>query len=353
MPSENKTPNYGLNQWQGNEYPKRQDFVDDNATIDAQMKDNEDAAAAKIPKSLATASDQVLVSSGVGTWIVKTLAQLKSWLGLGSAAYKNESDFETPSGAQEKADAALSAANGYTDGAVDDLAGAGNATTVKAVNDALTAHKSDTAASAHKDKNIAVVDANNHFTGTTLNAVLDELFTFANDGKTNLAAVIGSPAAATNTFTQLKDYIQTDKNTLATNLTNKGQISAGTETLAALVAKVANVNTGKKYASGTVTSDASGNISITGLSFMPEYAILWFNDTSGVIQFNNDYDHLILSRYGDISFRAIFLYGIEHYYGSTDSQFRKIENNVMGTNSINITGVNYINKPFIWKTWGV
>ena len=34
MPSENKTPHYGLNQWQGNEYAKRQDFVDDNAAID-------------------------------------------------------------------------------------------------------------------------------------------------------------------------------------------------------------------------------------------------------------------------------------------------------------------------------
>ncbi len=38
MPSANKTANYGLNQWQGNEYPKRQDFVDDNAIIDAELK---------------------------------------------------------------------------------------------------------------------------------------------------------------------------------------------------------------------------------------------------------------------------------------------------------------------------
>jgi len=40
MPSVSKTPNYELNQWQGNEYPKRQDFVDDNEKIDAQMKSN-------------------------------------------------------------------------------------------------------------------------------------------------------------------------------------------------------------------------------------------------------------------------------------------------------------------------
>lgn len=38
MPSENKTPNIGLNQWEGNEYIKRQDFVDDNALIDAAIQ---------------------------------------------------------------------------------------------------------------------------------------------------------------------------------------------------------------------------------------------------------------------------------------------------------------------------
>lgn len=37
MPSANKTEHYGLNQWQGNEYPKRQDFVDDNAIIDGEL----------------------------------------------------------------------------------------------------------------------------------------------------------------------------------------------------------------------------------------------------------------------------------------------------------------------------
>lgn len=40
MPSENKTPHYGLNQWQANEYPKRVDFVADNDAIDAALKEN-------------------------------------------------------------------------------------------------------------------------------------------------------------------------------------------------------------------------------------------------------------------------------------------------------------------------
>ena len=42
MPSANKTPNIGLNQWQGNEYIKREDFVADNLAIDAKFKEMED-----------------------------------------------------------------------------------------------------------------------------------------------------------------------------------------------------------------------------------------------------------------------------------------------------------------------
>ncbi|HAR86519.1 MAG TPA: hypothetical protein DCR69_12380 [Clostridium sp.] len=34
MPSANKTPNIGLNNWEGNEYVKRQDFINDNLKID-------------------------------------------------------------------------------------------------------------------------------------------------------------------------------------------------------------------------------------------------------------------------------------------------------------------------------
>ena len=42
MPSENKTENYGLNQWTGNEFVKREDFVNDNALIDAAIKEAQD-----------------------------------------------------------------------------------------------------------------------------------------------------------------------------------------------------------------------------------------------------------------------------------------------------------------------
>jgi hypothetical protein len=43
MPSINKTENYGLNQWTGNEYPKRIDFVQDNLIVDGILKEHENA----------------------------------------------------------------------------------------------------------------------------------------------------------------------------------------------------------------------------------------------------------------------------------------------------------------------
>ena len=43
MPSVNKTENYGLNQWTGNEYPKRIDFVQDNLIVDGVLKEHENA----------------------------------------------------------------------------------------------------------------------------------------------------------------------------------------------------------------------------------------------------------------------------------------------------------------------
>lgn len=59
------------------------------AAADATAKANA-AENASVPKSVATAADQVLVSTGVGAWGVKTLAQFKTWLAL---AATNISDF--------------------------------------------------------------------------------------------------------------------------------------------------------------------------------------------------------------------------------------------------------------------
>ncbi|MBE2934947.1 hypothetical protein HPJ99_06825 [Anoxybacillus flavithermus] len=117
--------------------------------------------------------------------------------------------------------------------------------------------------------------------GTDVQTVLKNLFQFANSGKNSVASAIGSPASSSDTFSQLATHItnhktslanslgsgsgvdslqtlvnmrlQDLKNMLATNLTNKGQTASGTETLLNLINKVLNINTGKRWASGTIS----------------------------------------------------------------------------------------------------
>jgi|GEM_PF-3700937 len=115
---------------------------------------------------------------------------------------------------------------------------------------------------------------------SNLVAAVNELFQFANDGKVKWSNVVGSPLTSSDTFTQMQTKTQTIKNTLATNLTAKGQSSTGTETLTALVNKVANVNTGKKFATGSRYIDSNGYLSVTTLDFSPSVVEFKFTFTS-------------------------------------------------------------------------
>ncbi len=113
-------------------------------------------------------------------------------------------------------------------------------------NQALTTHKADLVSqeSGKGASLIGINDIGNKFTATTVEGALGELFQFANDGKTSIATVVGSPTLSNDTFPKIKNDIQIQKNNLATNLTKKGQSSVGTETLKSLVDKVVNINTG-------------------------------------------------------------------------------------------------------------
>ncbi|WP_100406689.1 hypothetical protein [Bacillus solitudinis] len=160
--------------------------------------------------------------------------------------------------------------------------------TTKAEHDGLqqevTAHQAEDAIDAHNATSITVADANSHFTGTNVETVLDELFTFANNGKTDIASVIGSPATVGDTFIQLKTHIQNSKNDLAANLTAKGQSSVGSETLNSLVDKVPLINTGKGFKMGTIPGNYGASWSTTatvsGLPFVPKFIILTYYDNS-------------------------------------------------------------------------
>lgn len=85
-------------------------------TLNEHLEDNTaHGVDTKIPKTLATAADQFLVSSGAGSWVIKTVAQIKTLLGLKSAAYTESSAYATADQGT-KADNALPKAGGTMTG---------------------------------------------------------------------------------------------------------------------------------------------------------------------------------------------------------------------------------------------
>jgi hypothetical protein len=174
----------------------------------------------------------------------------------------------------------------------------------------ITEHMAENAIDAHNASNISIADTESHFTATNVEGALDELFTSANSVKTNVSGAIGLPATVNDTGSQLAGYITTEKgriasnmgdgssadtlkylvdrlgirlDELATNVNTKGVTATSADTLTQLVTKVSQISTGKKSASGTVTSSAStltfilGNnssygsyfVQVTGLDFIP------------------------------------------------------------------------------------
>ena len=150
-----------------------------------------------------------------------------------------------------------------------------------------TLDKIDEAAS--QASNIKIADANSRFNAVNVEGALDELFTNADNAQKAFAGVVGSPSAPGDTVTKITSDLQTGKNTLASNLTAKGTSASGTETLAALAAKVANVNTGKRFATGNYITSGStilfadggtgsypaATINVTGLAFKPSTIVIY------------------------------------------------------------------------------
>ena len=96
------------------------------------------------------------------------------------------------------------------------------------------------------------------------------------NGKSEVVNALGSPFTATDNPTQIVDKIQALKNTMATNLNNKGIGAIGTETLNELINKIGNINIstlgGKKWATGTTYLRS---FSISNLTFTPSLVIIY------------------------------------------------------------------------------
>lgn len=94
---------------------------------------------------------------------------------------------------------------------------------------------------------------------------INEVFQSANNIKNSWATVVGSPLVNTDSTAQLNSKTQTLKDTMATNLTSKGQSSQGTESLFDLISKIPNIKTGSGNAvvedvlSGKTFTNSTGN----------------------------------------------------------------------------------------------
>lgn len=105
-----------------------------------------------------------------------------------------------------------------------------NAGNLNKIEDTLEAHESHLAEIMTDDERLTEAK--------DLTGSINELFTNANNGKQYWVDVVGSPLVNTDTFATLKSKTQTLKNTMATNLTEKGQASFGTESLSELINKI-------------------------------------------------------------------------------------------------------------------
>ncbi|MCR4442134.1 MAG: phage tail protein, partial [Peptococcaceae bacterium] len=86
------------------------------------------------------------IPAGGGAEILEKQVDIVSLIGNAanvSATIEQSLVFETPEGAQAKADAAQAAAQLYAEGLVEDLAGPGNTKTVKQIDDIVTSHLAD------------------------------------------------------------------------------------------------------------------------------------------------------------------------------------------------------------------
>jgi len=148
---------------------------------------------------------------------------------------------------------------------------------------------------------VAVVDSANLYTGVNAETCFAEVmnkansalsqatsaFTSANNGKTSIANVVGI-VTGSNTFSEIANEIQTDKNILATNLVSKGVLASGNDTLRNLVGLVSNITLqtmgGRQFKSGSVSFPAKLGTTVS-LGFRPSFVLLV--DINNMIDINS------------------------------------------------------------------
>ena len=92
---------------------------------------------------------------------------------------------------------------------------------------------------------------------------VENLFTFANDGKTTIAGVIGSPATSSDTFATLAGYVTTAKSALDAFIDSAEGTTSGSETLAQLTSKLDQVRVFKQDVKLTKNAGSTSTYSLS------------------------------------------------------------------------------------------
>jgi hypothetical protein len=115
----------------------------------------------------------------------------------------------------------------------------------------------------------------------TAQARADSAFTYANNGKTSVTGVVGN-VSSSNTFGDIINEIQYDKNILASNLNNKGVSANNGDTLRNLASLVGNISLGRKHTTGTGTTVRYNNQNCIAINFIftPSVGIFKFSQST-------------------------------------------------------------------------
>ncbi|SFC63938.1 hypothetical protein [Clostridium uliginosum] len=117
-------------------------------------------------------------------------------------------------------------------------------------------------------------------------AGIAEAFQYASNGKTTIAGVVGG-VTANNTYAEIMNRIQIDKNTMASNLNNKGVSANGVEALASLANKIGNIPIGRKIVIGNTPTFMASVYNISGFDFIPRFCFMWGSRIDGRLVMNN------------------------------------------------------------------
>lgn len=200
--------------------------------------------------------------------------------------------------------------------------------TVVAINEVL-----DKVISSNTANNISFDNSTTGISATNVQSAVDILFSYAYNGKSAIATVIGYPSTINETFAQLTNDIQSNKNTLANTLTDRGIETATSETLSAMIAKVAQVSSSSSVSKTVLNVTApytkvftfTNPINIINLC---ESVIMYVQGETGVNKYTCEFDNTDSSNFnvGDnVSFDGTMSLDKKVLTGSC------ISNGVLGT----------------------